>query len=150
MTGAQMAAAMAMGAQGAWTGTVWLATTDAETSQTFREKMLTATSRDTVRSKARTGKPSRQLRSAWHDAWEGSDSPEMLPMPLMAMLSSAPLAAVDKAADAGNARARELVTHFVGQGVGLVDSIRSARAVVEDFKAEFADAVDSLLSRVSE
>jgi NAD(P)H-dependent flavin oxidoreductase YrpB (nitropropane dioxygenase family) len=150
MTGEQMAAAMTLGAQGAWTGSVWLATTEAETSQTFREKMIAATSRDTVRSTARTGKPSRQLRSGWHDAWEGPDSPGVLPMPLMPMLSSLPLAAVDRAADAGNAKARELVTYFVGQGVGLIDSVRSSRAVVQDFREQFAEAVDLLFNTIGE
>jgi NAD(P)H-dependent flavin oxidoreductase YrpB (nitropropane dioxygenase family) len=150
MTGGQMAACMAMGAQGAWTGSVWLATPESEASTTFREKMIAATSRDTIRSKARTGKPSRQLRSKWHDAWSSSDSPEMLPMPLMQMLCGPPLAAIDKAADAGNAAARELVTYWVGQGVGLVDGIRSARAVVADFKEEFAAAVHSLAATVEE
>ncbi len=150
MMGQQMAACMAMGAQGAWTGSVWLATTESETSETFRQKMIAATSRDTVRSTARTGKPSRQLRSAWHDAWEGPESPGVLPMPMMPMLSFQPLAAVDRAADAGNPRARELVTYFVGQGVGLVDRIRSARAVVQDFREEFAEAMESLTAAVSE
>ncbi len=150
MTGQQMAGCMAMGAQGAWTGSIWLATTEAETSETFREKMVQATSRDTVRSSARTGKPCRQLRSAWHDAWEGPDSPGALPMPLMPMLSNQPLAAVDRAADAGNPLARELVTYFVGQGVGLVDSIRSSREVVETFKLEFADAFGELCAALEE
>ncbi|VXD04274.1 NAD(P)H-dependent flavin oxidoreductase YrpB, nitropropane dioxygenase family [Pseudomonas sp. 9AZ] len=150
MTGQQMAGCMAMGAQGAWTGSIWLATNEAETSETFRQKMLQATSRDTIRSTARTGKPSRQLRSAWHDAWEGSDSPGALPMPLMPMLSSQPLAAVDRAADSGNPLARELVTYFVGQGVGLVDSIRSSREVVETFKLEFADAFGGLCTALEE
>jgi NAD(P)H-dependent flavin oxidoreductase YrpB (nitropropane dioxygenase family) len=146
MTGSQMAACMALGAQGAWTGSVWLATTEAETSPTFREKMVAATSRDTVRSKARTGKPARQLRSAWHDAWEAKDSPGTLPLPLMPMLSQPALAQVDKAAEGGNAKARELVTYFVGQGVGLVDGIRSARAVVQDFQEEFAQSLETLQS----
>lgn len=150
MTGQQMAGCMAMGAQGAWTGSIWLATTEAETSETFREKMVKATSRDTVRSSARTGKPCRQLRSAWHDAWEAPDSPGALPMPLMPMLSNQPLAAVDRAADGGNPLARELVTYFVGQGVGLVDSIRSSREVVETFKLEFADAFGELCSALEE
>jgi NAD(P)H-dependent flavin oxidoreductase YrpB (nitropropane dioxygenase family) len=144
MNGRQMAGCMAMGAQGAWTGSVWLATTDSETSTSFRAKMVAATSRDTVRSKARTGKPSRQLRSTWHDAWEAPSSPGALPMPLMPMLSSPALAAVDRAADGGNAKAHELVTYFVGQGVGLVDSIRSAGAVVQSFKEEFAEALAEL------
>ena len=83
MTGRQMAACMAMGAAGVWTGSVWLATVESETSEIFREKMIAASSRDAVRSKGRTGKPARQLRSVWTDAWDrGPDSPGALPMPL--------------------------------------------------------------------
>ena len=70
MTGRQMAACMAMGAAGAWTGSVWLATVESETSEIFREKMIAASSRDAIRSKGRTGKPARQLRSVWTDAWD--------------------------------------------------------------------------------
>ena len=69
VTGRQMAAAVAMGADGAWTGSVWLTTEEAETAPHTVQKMLAATSRDTVRSAGRTGKPSRQLRSDWTDAW---------------------------------------------------------------------------------
>jgi NAD(P)H-dependent flavin oxidoreductase YrpB (nitropropane dioxygenase family) len=144
MTGAQMAGCMAMGAAGAWTGSVWLATTESEVSQTFREKMVAAGSRDTIRSKARTGKPSRQLRSAWHEAWEGPESPGSLPLPLMSILSSPAFASIDKAADAGHAGARELVSYWVGQGVGLVDSVKSAEQVVQEFMADYADAVERL------
>jgi NAD(P)H-dependent flavin oxidoreductase YrpB (nitropropane dioxygenase family) len=146
MTGAQMAGCMAMGAAGAWTGSVWLATTESEVTETFRQKMVAATSRDTVRSKARTGKPSRQLRSAWHDAWEGPDSPGALPMPQMTILSSPAFAAIDRAAEGGNERAKELLSYWVGQGVGLVDKVRSAEQVVADFMADFADAADRLSS----
>lgn len=150
MTGGQMAGCMAMGAAGAWTGTVWLATAEAETTDVFRDKMIAATSRDTVRSKARTGKPSRQLKSAWHDAWDGPDSPGALPLPLMGMLSQPAFARIDKAAGGGNAQARELVSYWVGQGVGLVEEVRSAGAVVQAFKEEFADAVGGLMALVEE
>jgi NAD(P)H-dependent flavin oxidoreductase YrpB (nitropropane dioxygenase family) len=144
MTGEQMAGCMAMGAAGAWTGSVWLATTESEVSESFRQKMVAAGSRDTIRSKARTGKPSRQLRSAWHDAWEGPDSPGSLPLPLMSILSTPAFASIDKAADAGNVKARELVSYWVGQGVGLVDRVKSAEAVVQEFMRDYADAVDRL------
>lgn len=145
MTGGQMAGCMAMGAQGVWTGSIWLATEEAETTPAFREKMIAATSRDTIRSKARTGKYARQLRSPWHDAWEAPGSPGALPMPFMPMLSIAPMAAIDKAAEAGNPKARELVTYFVGQGVGLVESVRPAASIVQSFKEEFAEAIDALM-----
>lgn len=144
MTGRQMAACMAMGAAGAWTGSVWLATTEAETSPVFREKMVAARSRDTVRSRGRTGKPARQLRSAWTDAWESPDSPGTLAMPLQGLISEPAMARVNKAAEGGNAKARELVSYFVGQGVGLVEDIPSCRQVVAGFMTEFAEALDDM------
>lgn len=148
MTGAQMAACMAMGAAGAWTGSVWLATTESECSQIFREKMVAARSRDTVRSKGRTGKYSRQLVSAWTEAWEGPDSPGALPMPMQSLIAEPAIHKATKSAEGGNDQARELVTYFVGQGVGLVDNIVSARSVVQDFMADYAEAVERLNASV--
>lgn len=144
MTGAQMAGMMAAGAQGAWTGSVWLATTESETSEAFRDKMIAARSRDTVRSRSRTGKPARQLKTAWHEAWDGPDGPGTLPMPLMGMVSEPSFAKIEKAAFNGNAQALELVSYFVGQGVGLIDQVRSAKGVVQDFREEFVEAVAEL------
>lgn len=144
MTGEQMAACMAMGAAGAWTGSVWLSTTESECSPIFRDKMVAARSRDTVRSKGRTGKYSRQLKSAWTDAWEGADSPGALPMPMQSLIAEPAIHRATKAAEGGNAQARELVTYFVGQGVGLVDDITSARSVVQSFMQDYADAVEAL------
>jgi NAD(P)H-dependent flavin oxidoreductase YrpB (nitropropane dioxygenase family) len=147
MTGRQMAACMAMGAAGAWTGSVWLATVESETTETFREKMIAASSRDAVRSKGRTGKPARQLRSVWTDAWDPArnpNTPGALPMPLQSLISRDAFRAIDRAAAGGNARARELVSYFVGQGVGLIDSVKSAGSVVQEFKEEFIEAVESL------
>ncbi|MFM8543354.1 MAG: nitronate monooxygenase [Chakrabartia sp.] len=148
MTGSQMAACMAMGAAGAWTGSVWLATTESECSQIFREKMVAARSRDTVRSKGRTGKYSRQLVSAWTDAWEGPDSPGALPMPMQSLIAEPAIHKATKSAEGGNADARPLVTYFVGQGVGLVDNIVSARSVVQDFMSDYAEAVERLNASV--
>ncbi len=141
MTGGQMAAMMAAGAKGAWCGSVWLSTPEAETSPTFRQKMIAARSRDTTRSKARTGKPARQLKTAWHEAWDGPGSPGTLPMPLMGMVSEPSFAHIEKAVVNGNAEAQDLVSYFVGQGVGLVEAERSCRQVVQDFREEFAEAV---------
>jgi NAD(P)H-dependent flavin oxidoreductase YrpB (nitropropane dioxygenase family) len=145
MNGAQMAACMAMGAAGAWTGSVWLATAESETSEVFRQKMIEASSRDAVRTRCRTGKPARQLRSAWTEAWDRDPaSPGPLPMPMMSLVSEAPLRLAERAAAAGNDKARDLVTYFVGQGVGLIDSVRGAGQVVQAFKEEFLEAVERL------
>ncbi len=151
MNGRQMAACMALGAAGAWTGSVWLATVESEVSEIFRTKMIAATSRDAVRSTSRTGKPARQLRSSWTESWERDPaSPGALPMPLQSLVSENALRCVDRAAAAGNEQARDMVTYFVGQGVGLIDSVRSAGQVVQSFKEEFLDAVEHLDGLVAE
>jgi len=144
MNGRQMAGCMAMGAQGAWTGSIWLATPEAETSEAIREKFIAASSRDTIRSTSRTGKPSRQLRSAWHEAWHGEGSPGTLPLPLQAMLAQPAFAKIERAAENGSAEAKELLSYFVGQGVGMIHSIRPSGQIVQDFKEEFGEAVVGL------
>jgi NAD(P)H-dependent flavin oxidoreductase YrpB (nitropropane dioxygenase family) len=144
VTGRQMAAALALGAAGVWTGSVWLTTEEAETAPATKAKMLAATSRDTVRSASRTGKPSRQLRSAWTDAWQAADAPATLPMPLQSVLSEPALRRVDQLAASGHEGAAELATYWVGQGVGLMNSVKPARQVVLDFMAELAASIEQV------
>ncbi|REJ70970.1 MAG: nitronate monooxygenase [Proteobacteria bacterium] len=139
-TGEQMAAAMAMGAEGAWCGSVWLTTVEAETTPTVKAKMLQATASDTVRAKSRTGKPSRQLRSGWTDAWEADDAPAPLPMPLQGLVSEPALKKVDAAAAAGHEGAEALATYWVGQAVGLMNEERSVSDVMMEFKTEYLEA----------
>ena len=143
-TGRQMAACMAMGAAGAWTGSVWLTTAEAETTSTVKEKMLKAHSRNTVRSRSRTGKPTRQLQSLWTDAWGAPDAPDPLPMPLQGLLSKPAMAKIDKLAEGGHDGAKALATYYVGQAVGLMNAEQSARSVVYDFMQDYADAVERL------
>ncbi len=143
-TGRQMAAALALGASGVWCGSVWLTTEEAETLPAVKEKMLAASSRDTIRSRSRTGKPARQLRSAWTDEWEGPGSPGSLPMPLQMVLAEGAMRQINKLADGGNEGARELANYFVGQCVGLMNTVKPARQVVYDMVQEFADAVERL------
>lgn len=150
VTGAQMAAAMAMGAHGAWCGSVWLTTPEAETNPVVKAKMLSATSRDTVRSRSRTGKYSRQLRSPWTDAWEAENAPNPLPMPMQSFVAEPALRLVDKLSEGGHAGAKELATYWVGQGVGLMNTSISAGAVVQQFKEDFLAAYERLAACLSE
>jgi NAD(P)H-dependent flavin oxidoreductase YrpB (nitropropane dioxygenase family) len=145
-TGAQMAAAMSMGADGAWCGSVWLTTTEAETNPVVKEKMLHASSRDTVRSRSRTGKHSRQLRSPWTDAWEREDAPTPLPMPLQSLISEPALRHIDKLSEGGHEGAKQLATYWVGQGVGLMNESLSAGQVVQEFKVGYLEAYERLLA----
>jgi NAD(P)H-dependent flavin oxidoreductase YrpB (nitropropane dioxygenase family) len=68
----------------------------------------------------------------------------------MSLVSETPLRMAERAAAAGNIKARDLVTYFVGQGVGLIDSIRSAGQVVQSFKEEFVEAVERLDALVAD
>ncbi len=145
-TGRQMAAAMALGAQGIWTGSVWLTTEEAETHPVVKQKMIQASSRDTIRSKSRTGKPARQLKSAWTDAWEGPDSPGSLPMPMQPLLVDEALARIDHFASSGHEGATELANYFVGQVVGSLKSIKPTRQVFMDIVTEYVDTVADLAS----
>jgi NAD(P)H-dependent flavin oxidoreductase YrpB (nitropropane dioxygenase family) len=145
VTGRQVAAAVALGAAGAWTGSVWLTTEEAETAPYTVQKFLAATSRDTVRSKGRTGKPSRQLRSAWTSAWEpDAGGPAPLPLPLQSVLSEHVLRRLDTLAEKGNKGAQDLATYWVGQGVGLMNKVRPASEVVHDMMRDYLDAVERL------
>ncbi len=144
VTGSQMAACVAMGAAGVWTGSVWLTTPEAETSPAVKEKMLAADARQTIRSKSRTGKPCRQLRSAWTDAWEKEGAPKPLPMPLQSVVSDTCMSKVLKLANARHQGARELASYFVGQGVGMMNQTLSTRAVVESFMHEYLEAAERL------
>ncbi len=150
VTGRQMAAAMAMGAHGAWTGSVWLTTAEAETNPVVKEKMLLASSRDTVRSKSRTGKPSRQLRSPWTDAWEADGAPKPLPMPLQSLVSELALRKVDKLSEGGHEGAKALATYWVGQGVGLMNEAMGAGQVVQEFKEDWIAACERLNGFIGE
>lgn len=145
VTGRQIAASVALGAAGAWTGSVWLTTEEAETAPYTVQKMLAASSRDTVRSKGRTGKPSRQLRSAWTQAWEpAAGGPAPLPLPLQSVVSENVLRRIDVLAESGNKGAQELATYWVGQGVGLMNKVRPAREVVREMIEDYLDAAERL------
>lgn len=150
VTGRQMAACMAMGAHGAWTGSMWLTTTEAFTSPVIKEKFLAATSRQTVRSRSRTGKYSRQLRSPWTDAWEDESAPDPLPMPLQPLVSEPALSKIARLAEAGHDGARQLATFWVGQGVGLMNQIQTTRQVMYDFMEDFLEAAERLKHVIDE
>ena len=149
VTGKQMAAAMAMGASGAWCGSVWLTTIESEVDPIVKEKMVAANSSQTVRSRSRTGKHSRQLVTPWTEAWESETAPEPLPMPLQPMVAEPALQKVNKLAAGGHDGAKDLATYWVGQGVGLMNQSISASDVVQEFKEDFINAYERLNDFIS-
>lgn len=145
-SGRQMAAALALGAQGVWTGSVWLMTEEAETHPVVKEKFLQATSSDTLRSRASTGKPARQLRSAWTDAWEDPANPKPLPMPLHSLLTADAQQSIQQDARNGGQGGRKLINYFVGQSVGMLNQVRPAAEVYRAIK----DECDAVLKRLAQ
>jgi len=148
--GRQMAAAMVLGAQGVWCGSVWLTTEEAETHPVVKEKFLAATSADTIRSRSRTGKPARQLKTAWTDEWDNPSSPMPLGMPMQPMLVDEAIRRIDRAAHKPGSGAAQLANYFVGQIVGTMNVSKSATQVVYDMIEEFIEATESLARQLEE
>jgi NAD(P)H-dependent flavin oxidoreductase YrpB (nitropropane dioxygenase family) len=140
--GRQMAAALALGAQGVWTGSIWLTVAEADTNPIALENLLAANSRGTVRSRSMTGKPARQLRTAWTDAWERDDTPEPLPMPLQGIVFA------EAARRVSRAQNKELTGFPVGQIVGSMNSVRPVRDVIFDMVEEWVETTQRLESLI--
>jgi NAD(P)H-dependent flavin oxidoreductase YrpB (nitropropane dioxygenase family) len=139
-SGRQIAAALAMGAQGAWTGSLWLTVQEAEASPAQLESYFKASSSDTVRSRSYTGKPCRMLRNDWTEAWAAADTPEPLGMPLQFMVTADAVSRTNRYA----AKAQEVAFNPVGQIVGRMNEARSSREVIQELVEEYLDAVERL------
>lgn len=138
-SGEQIAAGLALGAQGVWLGSLWLTVEEADLhSRALTRKLLAAGSGDTVRSRALTGKPARQLRTEWTDAWDDPAGPGTLPMPLQGLLVAEAVSRIQKYETGA------LLGTPVGQIVGRMNSERSVQAVFDDLTRGFERAVDRI------
>ncbi|CRK59570.1 Enoyl-[acyl-carrier-protein] reductase [FMN] [Alloactinosynnema sp. L-07] len=140
-SGRQIAAALALGAVGAWMGSIWLATEEYRelSAGALQEALVRASSSDTVRSRIYTGKPARLLKNQWTEAWEGPDAPTPLPMPLQNLLVSGAHQQMSRAGDP------DVLAMPVGQIVGSMNEIRPVAAVMTDLLSE----LDETLKRLS-
>jgi NAD(P)H-dependent flavin oxidoreductase YrpB (nitropropane dioxygenase family) len=139
-SGRQMAAALALGAQGVWSGTLWLTVEEADIPPKQMESYLAATSRDTVRSRSFTGKPCRMLRNDWTDAWEAEDTPDPLPMPLQMMVAIEAVSRGHRYPE----QARDVNFNPCGQVIGRATSVRKASDVVLGMVEEYIEATEGL------
>jgi NAD(P)H-dependent flavin oxidoreductase YrpB (nitropropane dioxygenase family) len=144
-SGRQMAAAMAMGAAGVWTGSLWLTVEEAETPPAQQAELLAAGSRDTVRSRSWTGKPCRMLRSDWTEAWEAPENPKPLGMPLQFMVTGEAVARTAQYAD----QSKGVMFNPVGQIVGRMNKVRKTRDVILDMVEEYVDTVERMSKALS-
>ena len=143
-TGRQVAAALALGAEGVWTGSVWLTTTEYAAHPMLQRKLLAAASRDTVRSRSRTGKPVRQLRTPWVRAWESEDAPAPLKAPLQQLLvGEAMLSALEHDVD-------DAIGSPAGQVVGMIDRERTVEQVMRELHSGARDSARRLAAATGE
>jgi NAD(P)H-dependent flavin oxidoreductase YrpB (nitropropane dioxygenase family) len=139
-SGQQIAAALALGCQGAWSGSQWLMVEEAENTPVQQAAYIKASSRDTVRSRSFTGKPCRMLRNDWTDAWENPDNPQPLGMPLQYMVSGMAVSATHRWPD----QTVDVAFNPVGQVVGQFEKVEKTSAVMERWVNEYLDATSHL------
>ncbi len=137
-SGRQMAAALAMGAAGVWTGSLWLAVEEAAGSPAQIQSYLDATSKDTVRSRSYTGKPCRMLRNDWTDAWERPDTPDTLGMPLQMMAVREAMVRSGRYPD----KAQQVAFNPVGQIVGSMNRVKRSADVVFELVEECVESLE--------
>jgi NAD(P)H-dependent flavin oxidoreductase YrpB (nitropropane dioxygenase family) len=133
--GRQVAAALALGCEGVWCGSIWLKTVQSELTPEIRAKIYKAGADDAVLTKSVTGKQCRTLRNAFTDAWNQPSAPPPLPSPLQGMLWWA-----HGRTRVERVRAEPFLTYPVGQLVGDMNEDSSVRQVVQDMLTELADA----------
>jgi len=138
--GAQIAAALALGCEGAWSGSQWLMVEEADVTPQQHETYIAAGSRDTVRSRSFTGKPCRMLRNDWTEAWEQPDTPDPLPMPLQYMVSGMAVAATHRWPD----KSKDVAFNPIGQVVGQFTKVEKSAAVVQRLVEEYLEATEHL------
>ena len=123
--GRQVAAALALGCEGVWCGSVWLPSAQSEVMPEIKERFYAAEAEDAVQTRAVTGKPCRTLRSAFTDAYERADAPTPLPAPLQNLLWWG-----EGRTRVERVRARDFLTYPVGQIVGDFTGPSSVRDIV--------------------
>jgi enoyl-[acyl-carrier protein] reductase II len=84
--GRGLAAALALGAQGVWMGTRFIASAEAHAAPMYKDAVLACADTDTVRTRSYSGKPMRVKENAWTKDWE-SRPQDILPFPYQAGLS---------------------------------------------------------------
>ncbi len=123
--GRGVAAAMMLGAEGAWIGTAFLATDEAGIEDYQKDVIAESGDADTVVSRTVTGKPARIIRNKWSEAWVEAGI-EPLPMPFQSMIAMPVLAA------GAAAKRKDIAPGFAGQGMGLIHMVRPAAEVMSD------------------
>ena len=123
--GRQILAALAMGASGVWLGTQWVTVAEAAGYPKQKARYLQATSEDTVRSRAWSGKPARLLKNAFTEAWDAEGAPKPLGMPLQGLVTHDAMRRTE--VYAGSGQAQDVAMNPCGQVVGMINEMETCR-----------------------
>jgi NAD(P)H-dependent flavin oxidoreductase YrpB (nitropropane dioxygenase family) len=137
--GRQVAAALALGCEGVWCGSIWLKTVQSEVPPEIKKKLFAAGENDAMLTKTVTGKQCRTLRNAFSEAYEKPGAPKPLPAPLQNMLWWA-----HGRTRVERVNAEPFLTYPVGQLVGDMQQETSVREVVQDMLVELAETKERL------
>jgi NAD(P)H-dependent flavin oxidoreductase YrpB (nitropropane dioxygenase family) len=141
--GRGLAAALALGASGVWTGTAFLPTVEANINEVWKQQILSATEEDTRVTKMFTGKTTRFLKSKLIEQWETEQGP-ILPFPLQLVLVQDFFNAV------ADSNMPEYLSSAGGQICGLLKELKTAKQVVEDMVNQAVDTLnEDIPSRVN-
>lgn len=139
--GRQLMAARALGAVGVWTGTMWLVSAESEIDDIIVDKLIAADASEVRITRSSTGKPSRQLRTEWTEAWLDPQAPPVLPYPLQGLLVGEVVNGFhEQRISAGMGTP-------AGQGVGMITQARRSCAdIMSTFVDQATRAADGLAS----
>lgn len=142
--GRQILAAMSMGVAGVWMGSMWLNSAEAAAEPAQRDSYMKATSEDTVRSRSWTGKTARMLKNEWTEAWDRTDTPDTLPMPLQGYLTFDAVRRTHRYA--GSSECQKIAFNPIGQVVGQINEVESCRDIMQRLLTEYSDGVDHIVA----
>lgn len=141
--GRQVAAALALGCEGVWCGSIWLKTKQSEVVPEIKERLFAARSEDAVLTKSVTGKQCRTLRNKFTEAYTLPGAPTPLQAPLQGILWwSEGRTRVERVRTHDNAK--PFLTYPCGQIVGDMTEEASVKDVVYQMLSELADAKERL------
>src|SRR5208337_3398406 len=128
--GRGLLAALALGAQGIWMGTRFVASVECYAHVNYKNKIVEIDEEGTTITRCHSGKPCRLVRNKFTDSWVGREA-EIEPFPIQSLKVGFPLA--EKARYEGKIEEGGLAC---GQSAGLIDSIEPAGKIVRDVMEE--------------
>jgi enoyl-[acyl-carrier protein] reductase II len=128
--GRGLLAAIALGAEGVWMGSRFVASIEAYAHANYKNKIVEIDEEGTTITRCHSGKPCRLIRNKFTDSWVGREA-EIKPFPIQSVEYGFPLA--EKARYEGKIEEGGMAC---GQSAGLIRSIKSAGQIVRDVMEE--------------